>query len=108
MSADELSFTKRAPVGDDPLPVDPPILVGGGGSTYVWVRTDLGSQDVNPISDDPGNGIKPGSKKPKTRGYYNCQRNNDSPKSVIFCNGVDPEETLNIKNKNKWYLRVED
>ena len=68
----------------------------------------MGNQNVDPASDDPGNGIKAGSKKPKTRNYYNCQRNNDSPKSVIFCNGVDDEVVLAIKNRNKWYIRCED
>jgi hypothetical protein len=109
MSTDELSFKKRSPIGDDdPLAMDPPILVGGGGSTYVWVRLDMGGPEVDPKSDDPDYGIKPGSKKPKNRNSYTCQRNKDSPKSVIFCNGTDPELVLDIKNKNKWYIRVED
>ena len=107
MSMDELSFKKR-PADDEPLAMDPPILVGGGGSTYVWLRLDVGSQSVDPGSDDPTYGIKPGSKKPKNRNNYSCHRNNDSPNSVIFCDGVGGEVVLNIKNKNKWYIRCED
>jgi hypothetical protein len=108
MSTDELSLKKRSTAYDDALSMDPPILVGGGGSTYVWVRLDMGGPDVDPISDDPDHGIKPGSKKPKNRNNYSCQRNKDAPTSVIFCNGADPEVVLDIKNKNKWYIRCED
>ena len=107
MSEEELSFKKK-PVADDPLPVDPPILVGGGGSTYLWVRSDIGGPNVDPTSNDPDLGIKPGSKKPKTRNDYTCQRNKGNPRSVIFCNGADPEVVLDIKNPNKWYLRCSD
>jgi hypothetical protein len=106
MSMDELPLKKA---GDDAaLMTDPPILVGGGGSTYVWVRLDMGSDVVDPTSDHPVAGIKAGSKKPKHRERFSCSRNSHTPKYVVFCNGLDQEEVFAIKNPNKWYLRCSD
>ena len=93
---------------EEPLPVDPPVLVGGGGSTYVWTRLDMGGPAVDPVSNDPAVGIKPGSKTPKNRNKYTCTRNNDTPGQVIFFSGTGSEVILDIKNKNKWYVRLSD
>ena len=68
----------------------------------------MGGPNVDPLSDDPGTGIKPGSKKPKNRNKYTVNRNNDSPSQVIFFSGTGSEVVLNIVNKNKWYVRFID
>jgi hypothetical protein len=57
--------TKRKP---NLLPGDPPILVGGGGSVYMWTRLDDPPIPVNPGSNDPGTGINPGAPVPTNRG----------------------------------------
>jgi hypothetical protein len=46
------------------VPGDPPIIVGGGGSVYIWQKLDLTPTTVNPASDDPDIGVKPGAPKP--------------------------------------------
>lgn len=99
---------KKKLASDDPLPGDPPILIGGGGSTYVWVRLDKGGPPVDPTSNDPATGIKPGSKKPKNRNKFTVMRNSDTPAQVIFYDGVNPEVVLNIRDANKWYVRFND
>jgi len=109
MATKKTSKRKKTSIAlDDPLPVDPPILVGGGGSTYVWVRLDKGGPPVDPSSDDPGTGIKPGSKKPKNRNKFSCMRSTDTPQQVVFYDGVNPEVALNIRDANKWYVRLND
>src|ERR1700741_5321219 len=46
------------------VPGDPPILVGGGGSTWIWIRREANFQIFNPLSipapiTPPDNAIKP-------------------------------------------------
>lgn len=92
------------------VPGDPPIIIGGGGSVYVWQKLDTTPTTVNPSSDDPGIGVKPGAPKPeKNRDQYSCVRNNHVHKQIFFFNGKDgdPEQELNVKDKDKWFIRFE-
>lgn len=88
---------------------DPPILVGGGGSSYLWVNLTQGQRPVNPSSNNPGTGINPGSPTPKTRGNYSASRVTGSPTQVFFYNGVNPEVQLDIPiaGRKTWYVRFE-
>lgn len=45
---------------EDTGPLDPPILVGGGGSTLIWVRKDQRARKVSP-EDVPNTAMKPGN-----------------------------------------------
>jgi hypothetical protein len=55
------------------LPNDPPILVGGGGSTFVYIRKDLMPQLIDP-DDVPG-----GAPGPKHLARYH----------IFICNTLD-------------------
>lgn len=45
---------------DDTGPLDPPILVGGGGSTLIWIRKDQQAKKISP-GDVPNSAYKPGN-----------------------------------------------
>lgn len=88
---------------------DPPILVGGGGSSYIWVNLDQNERPVNPSSNDPVTGIKPGAPMPRTRGDYTCSRIGRTPPKIFFYDGVNPEKQLDIPvaGRTKWFIRFE-
>lgn len=85
---------------------DPPILVGGGGSTYLWVRLDQDQKPVNPQMDNPGIGINPGAPTPHTRANYACTHSKGDPPSIYFFDGVTLQPLI-IQNAKKWYLRID-
>ncbi|MGZ8843155.1 MAG: hypothetical protein ACXW18_05800 [Pyrinomonadaceae bacterium] len=91
------------------LDSDPPILVGGGGSSYLWVNLDQNERPVNPSSNDPVTGIKPGAPTPRNRGNYSCSRVSRTPPKIYFYDGVNPETQLDIPvaGRNKWFIRFE-
>jgi hypothetical protein len=97
------------------VPGDPPILVGGGGSSYVWLKDNQGRRRVDPRIDDDETGIKPGSPKPQTRTDYEwCSRVSTNPRFVYFHDGTsldaqgNPAETrLEIQDRKDWYVRIE-
>ena len=99
-------------MGAKPLDIgtDPPVLVGGGGSAYIWVDLTQDQHPVNPQSDDPGVGIKPGAPTPHTRGKYACSKVANGPVKLFFFNGVagTAEQPLDIPNggRNTWYVRL--
>jgi hypothetical protein len=86
---------------------DPPVLVGGGGSAYLWVSLDQDQHPVNPESDDPGVGIKPGAPVPHSRGKYACSKISNGPVKLYFFDGVSGEVQLTIPTagKDTWYIR---
>jgi hypothetical protein len=88
---------------------DPPILVGGGGSSYLWVNLDQDQRPVNPSSNNPSTGVNPGSPMPNTRGNYSCSRVSRTPPKISFYDGVNPEVSLSIPvgGRGKWYIKFE-
>ena len=50
------------------LDTDPPILVGGGGSSLIWILKELEPQLIDPAT------VNPNAPKPKTPGDYYCFR----------------------------------
>ncbi|MDX6559400.1 MAG: hypothetical protein QOF72_2449 [Blastocatellia bacterium] len=91
------------------LQTDPPILVGGGGSSYLWVNVDQDQRQVSPTSNDPVTGINPGSPTPRTRASYTCSRVARTPPRIFFSDGVNPEVPLNVPvaGRKTWYIRFE-
>src|SRR6266550_4219873 len=73
---------------------DPPILVGGGGSFFLWVHLAQDQRPENPSLDNPGIGIKPGAPKPHTRDNYICARVKHSYSTITFNDGVNPLPTI--------------
>jgi hypothetical protein len=55
------------PMGDDtgPLQEDPPVMIGGGGSTLVWIRKDQGHREISPRE------VPAGAEKPAHPEQYN-------------------------------------
>jgi hypothetical protein len=89
---------------------DPPILVGGGGSSYLWIRLDQSANPVNPQSNNPATGINPGSPTPITRANYSCSRVLRTPPQIFFYDGVSPDEVpLDVPpaGRKTWYVRFE-
>jgi hypothetical protein len=112
MATKKKSAKKRKGGGtlDVPVPGDAPIIVGGGGSVYVWQKLDLTPTTVNPASDDPNFGVNPGAPKPeRNRDKYSCVRNLHVHKKIFFFNGKigDPEQELKVEDAKQWYLRFE-
>jgi hypothetical protein len=85
---------------------DPPIIVGGGGSCYIWVNLEQSERPVNPQSDSPSIGIKPGAPKPRTRAAYSCARVTHTPDQIFFFDGVNGH-TLTIQDSKTWFISVE-
>lgn len=86
---------------------DPPIIVGGGGSSYVWVRLDQDERPVNPESDDDDFGVKKKAPKPKTRGKYGCNRNKHKAKKIVFFDGKNNPVTYKIEDDDTFWITVE-
>jgi hypothetical protein len=86
---------------------DPPILVGGGGSAYIWVDLTQDQRPVNPSLDNATIGIKPGAPKPDTRANYGCTRVNGAPARGFFFSGKGNEQKLDITDAKSWYIKVE-
>lgn len=86
---------------------DPPILVGGGGSSYLWVDLTQDQRPVNPSLDNPGIGVNPGAPKPNTRANYACSRILKTPSEIVFFDGVNTLTTFTIPNagRNGWYIK---
>jgi hypothetical protein len=96
------------------LPSDPPVLIGGGGSTYVWIQLEQDERPVNPQLDSPGKGINPGAPMPASRGDYSCSRIGRTPPKLFFHNGVslgpngEPVEVqldIPVAGRPYWYIR---
>lgn len=84
---------------------DPPVLVGGGGSSYIWVNLGQGQTQVNP------NSVSPGAPSPHTKGNYSCSKITNAPARLFFNNGLTPgapgEQSLDIPpaGRGTWYIR---
>ena len=86
---------------------DPPILVGGGGSAYLWVDLTQDQRPVNPSLDNPSIGIKPGAPKPHTRANYACSRVTKAPTTITIYTGAGSEQSFTIDDPRTWFMKVE-
>ncbi len=83
---------------------DPPVMVGGGGSSYIWMNFG-----ETPTRVDP-NGISAPS--PTTKSKYSCSKITNGPVRLFFNNGVTMgpagEVPLDIPAgapRGQWYIR---
>lgn len=85
---------------------DPPILVGGGGSAYLWVDLYQDQRPVNPSSNNATIGIKPGAPTPTTRANYACSRVTKAPTTITVYTGSGNEQSFAIDDAKTWYVHV--
>ena len=69
---------------------NPPILVGGGGSSLIWIQKTLNPQLVDPNVQTNG---------PKNPGDYYCFNVNQDVTSVTVKNGNGGSQGHNVNNK---------
>ena len=84
------------------LPGDAPIIVGGGGSTFIWIKKELDPQLVRP-DDVPGS-----APQPHTPALYYCfvcrgGGNNGNVSRIVVDDGTaaqpNPDPPRNIHNR---------
>lgn len=109
MATKKKTAKKRGGTGGGKLDVgsDPPILVGGGGSVYLWTKLDQDERPVNPQLDNAGIGINPGAPTPKTRSDYSCCRLKNDPSPDIFFFDGTTKHKLKILNFKTWFLQID-
>jgi hypothetical protein len=85
---------------------DPPVLVGGGGSSFIWVNTNQGQTMINP------NSVPATAPTPHTKSDYSLSKIINGPVRLYFNNGVTPgpagEVPLQIPPgapRDQWYIR---
>jgi len=88
---------KKKGLGRLDIGTDPPILVGGGGSSYVWIKIDQLEAVVNPTLDDDAIGVKNGAPTPHTRSAYLCFRLKHTHTKFVVNNGMDGDEDNRVK-----------
>ena len=82
----------------DSLPTDPPIIVGGGGSTLIWIRKDQHPESIDhgTLPDLPG--------KPANPAMYDCYvlRNFESSHVKVHDGGAGSHVPHPIKGKKHY------
>ena len=82
---------------------DPPILIGGGGSSLVWVNFGQGQTPVKP------KGLPANAPTPTNPDDYSLSKITNSPTRLFFNDGTTPgqpgEVPLPIANQKTWYIR---
>jgi len=82
---------------------DPPVVVGGGGSSLIWVNFNENETGQNP------NGVSASAPSPTTKSKYSCSKITNAPTRLFFNDGTTPgpagERRLDIMNSKTWYIR---
>ena len=82
---------------------DPPILVGGGGSSLIWVKFNENQTPQNP------NGVSAGAPSPHTKSQYSLSKISNTPVRLYFNDGTTAgpagEVPLPIADPKTWYIR---
>lgn len=82
---------------------DPPVMVGGGGSSLIWVNFNENQTGQNP------NGVSANAPTPNTKSKYSCSKITNMPVRLFFNNGSTAgpagEIPLDIANQKTWYIR---
>lgn len=83
------------------LGTDPPILVGGGGSSFIWIKKDLEPQLVDPMS-------VPGSApQPLDPDLYYCFRVQGNIGKVVLTDGNAAPPTGKPVNNKKYSVQFD-
>ena|SRR5215510_12804830 len=95
--------TKKRGGGKLDIGSDPPILVGGGGSSLIWVNFNEGQTPVKP------KGVGANAPSPTTKDDYSLSKITSQPARLFFNDGTTPgaagEVPLPIANQKTWYIR---
>lgn len=85
---------------------DPPILIGGGGSSYIWVKFSENQTPQNP------NGVSPNTPSPNTKSQYSLSKISNAPVRLFFNDGVTPGKPGEVElyipvgtPRDQWYIR---
>jgi len=81
------------------LDTDPPILVGGGGSSFIWIRKDLDPQLVTRV---PGGAPQP----PNPDSYY-CFRVQGNIGNVVINEGIGGPGSGHSVNDQKYSVQFD-
>jgi len=83
------------------LDTDPPILVGGGGSSFIWIKKDLEPQLVDPL------GVPASAPQPPDAILYYCFRVQGNIGKVVIEDGIaGPPSGKGVNNK-KYYVQFD-
>ena len=82
---------------------DPPIIVGGGGSSFIWVKFNENQTGQNP------NTVPATAPSPTTKNSYSVSKITNTPVRLFFNDGTTAgpagEVPLPIANPKAWYIR---
>jgi hypothetical protein len=77
---------------------DPPILIGGGGSSFIWIQKDLEPQLVNSVPS--------GAPQPQTPDLYYCFRVQANVVKVAVDDGTSTGPGKPVNNK-KYFVKFD-
>ncbi len=101
MATKKKATKKRVP-GKLDIGSDPPILIGGGGSSLIWVNLNQSQTQIPPVGP-------PGAPSPSTPANYSLSKISNTPTKLFFNDGTTPgaagEKPLPIVNQRTWYIR---
>jgi len=72
---------------------NPPILVGGGGSSLIWIQKIYNPQLIDPL------GVDPNAPQPANPGQYYCFKIDQDVTSVTVKNGTGGSNGHTVNNK---------
>lgn len=102
MATKEKAAKRKGP-GNLDVGSDPPILVGGGGSSLIWVNFAEGQTPVKP------KGLPANAPTPMTKDDYSLSKIMSQPARLYFNDGTTMgplgEKPLDIANQKTWYIR---
>src|SRR5712692_3819776 len=99
MSTNKKSRTKKTGRKKNVLDTDPPILVGGGGSSFIWIRRDLDPQLVTRVPS--------GAPQPPNPDSYYCFRVQGNIGEVVLDDGNSAPPPGKSVNNQKYFVQFD-
>jgi len=93
MATKKKSLTKKTGRKKNVLDTDPPILVGGGGSSFIWIKQTLEPQLVDPL------GVPASAPQPPNPALYYCFQVQGNIGKLVVNEGTGPGSGKPVNNK---------